>query len=205
VTSDRLYLAFILATTVLMFVPGPNVALIVIASVAQGIRAGLLVVAGTILAIMIQVLFTAFAMAGMLGPLARWFEFFRWSAVCYLLYLGLSQLLEKAKVVVTTQTVTEAGRTIFLRGFFVSLGNPKTLFFCPAFFPHFIGGDAGLGFQLMRLGVTFCLLALIIDSLWALLAGQAQGFLIYRQRIARQLTGAFILLAAVALAWAHPK
>ena len=37
-TGDSLYLGFILATIVLMLIPGPKVALIVIASIAQGIR-----------------------------------------------------------------------------------------------------------------------------------------------------------------------
>ena len=42
-----LYLAFVAATSVLMLIPGPNVALIVANSVAYGTRYGLLTVAGT--------------------------------------------------------------------------------------------------------------------------------------------------------------
>ncbi len=43
----HLYAAFVLATGVLMLIPGPNVALIVANSVAYGTRYGLLTVAGT--------------------------------------------------------------------------------------------------------------------------------------------------------------
>ena len=44
--DHSLYLAFIAAVTVLMLIPGPNVALIVANSVAHGPRYGLLTVAG---------------------------------------------------------------------------------------------------------------------------------------------------------------
>ena len=43
----HLFLAFVLAVTVLMLIPGPNVALIVANSVTYGFRYGLLTVAGT--------------------------------------------------------------------------------------------------------------------------------------------------------------
>ena len=42
-----LYLTFVAAVTVLMLIPGPNVALIIANSVAYGARYGLLTVAGT--------------------------------------------------------------------------------------------------------------------------------------------------------------
>jgi threonine/homoserine/homoserine lactone efflux protein len=52
------YVAFVLATTILMLIPGPNVALIVANSVAHGPRYGLLTVAGTSSAMVIQLALT---------------------------------------------------------------------------------------------------------------------------------------------------
>ena len=45
--DPQLFLAFVAAVTVLMLIPGPNVALIVANSLAYGVRFGLVTVAGT--------------------------------------------------------------------------------------------------------------------------------------------------------------
>ena len=52
--SAELYLAFVAACVVLIVIPGPNVALIVANSVAHGSRYGLLTVAGTSTAMLLQ-------------------------------------------------------------------------------------------------------------------------------------------------------
>ena len=78
----------------------------------------------------------------MLGPLTRWFELFRWAAVVFLIYLSLTQFFGRPKNLSSNHTEADSARTLFLRGFFVSLGNPKTLFFCPVFFPRFIAPDS---------------------------------------------------------------
>ena len=52
------FLAFAATVTVLMLIPGPNVALIVANSVAYGSRYGLLTVAGTSSAVVVQLALT---------------------------------------------------------------------------------------------------------------------------------------------------
>ena len=66
----ELYLTFILGTSILMLIPGPNVALIVANSVAYGTRYGLLTVAGTSSAMVLQLAVTALGMSAVLGTLA---------------------------------------------------------------------------------------------------------------------------------------
>jgi len=87
----ELYLTFIAATTVLILIPGPNVALIVANSVAYGTRYGLLTVAGTSSAMVVQLSLTALGMTTVLGVLADWFEWIRWVGVAYLVYIGVAQ------------------------------------------------------------------------------------------------------------------
>src|SRR5579863_8107089 len=87
----ELYLGFVLATTILIMIPGPNVSLIVANSIAYGTRYGLLTVAGTSSAIVFQLALTALGLTATLGLLASWFEWIRWIGVAYLLYLGIRQ------------------------------------------------------------------------------------------------------------------
>src|ERR1700740_88215 len=74
VIHSQLYLAFILATTILMLIPGPNVALIVANSVAYGTRYGLLTVLGTSSAMLVQLALTAIGMTALLSWLSQMFE-----------------------------------------------------------------------------------------------------------------------------------
>src|SRR5271170_1485472 len=87
----ELYLAFVLAAAILILIPGPNVALIVANSVAHGARYGLLTVAGTSCAMVIQLALTGLGMSAVLGNLAHVFEWVRWVGVVYLIYLGVRQ------------------------------------------------------------------------------------------------------------------
>ena len=86
-----LYLGFVLASTILILIPGPNVSLIVANSIAYGTRYGLLTVAGTSSAIVLQLALTTLGLAATLDVLAGWFEWIRWIGVAYLLYLGIRQ------------------------------------------------------------------------------------------------------------------
>ena len=68
----NLYAAFVAAVTVLMLIPGPNVALIVANSVAHGARYGLLTVLGTSSAMVLQLAVTALGMTELLSTLGGW-------------------------------------------------------------------------------------------------------------------------------------
>src|SRR6185436_18530654 len=154
----ELYLAFIAATAILMAIPGPNVALIVANSVAHGTRFGLLTVLGTSTAMVLQLVLTIAGMSALLGNLAWWFEWLRWIGVAYLLYLGLRLWLAKPTNLSTTTAQPRSRKTIFWRGFLVSLTNPKTLLFYGAFFPQFITANGRETEQLFMFSVTFLLL-----------------------------------------------
>src|SRR5258708_38093914 len=80
----RLYLAFLSATIVLALIPGPNVALIVANSVASGARFGLLTVAGTSTAIVVQLALTGLGMSAELAALGGWFEWLGWGGAALL-------------------------------------------------------------------------------------------------------------------------
>ena len=65
-----LYLAFVLATTVLILIPGPNVSLLVANSLAHGPRRALITLAGTSSAISLQLVVVALGMTSLIVELA---------------------------------------------------------------------------------------------------------------------------------------
>jgi threonine/homoserine/homoserine lactone efflux protein len=200
-----LYLGFVAASTVLILIPGPNVSLIVANSIAYGTRYGLLTVAGTSAAIVVQLALTAFGLTATLGVLAGWFEWIRWLGVGYLLYLGIRQWRAAPVDLTRTPPQPRSVRAIALRGFLISLTNPKTLLFYGAFFPQFLAPDAPLGPQVAVLCVTFLAIAAGLDAVWALAAGRARGLLAMRGRLRNRLSGGFLVCAGVGLALAHRR
>jgi threonine/homoserine/homoserine lactone efflux protein len=201
--APHLYLAFVLATTILILIPGPNVSLIVANSVAYGTGFGLLTVAGTSAAVLVQLALTALGMTAVLGALAIWFDYLRWVGVLYLLWLGIRQWRAPPVDLTRTRAQPRSPRAIVLRGFLVSLTNPKTLLFYGAFFPQFLAIDRPLAPQVVLLCATFLVIAAVLDAGWALLAGRARGLLAARPRLRNRLSGGMLIGAGVGLALAR--
>lgn len=203
--DPELYLAFVAATLVLTVIPGPNVALIVANSVAHGMRTGLLTVAGTSCALVVQLVLTLLGMSAALSVLSEWFVWLRWLGVGYLVVLGVAQWRARETDLLAARPEQKSPRAIFARGFLVSLTNPKTLLFYGAFFPQFVDVHGNATKQLSLLAATFLGVALVTDSLWAVVASRARGLLASRGALRNRLSGALLIGAALGLALARKK
>ncbi|HJQ57523.1 MAG TPA: LysE family translocator [Vineibacter sp.] len=199
----ELYLTFIVAVTILMLIPGPNVALIVANSVAYGARYGLLTVAGTSAAMIVQLGLTALGMTELLGRLGSWFEWLRWIGVAYLVWLGIALWRAPATELSAVPDAPASKRAMVVRAMLVSLVNPKTLLFYGAFFPQFVTPGPGVGGQIIVLSATFLALAVLIDGGWALAAARARHLLASRGRLRNRLSGGLLIGAGVGLALAR--
>jgi threonine/homoserine/homoserine lactone efflux protein len=193
-------LAFIAAATVLMLIPGPNVALIVANSVAHGARYGLLTVMGTASAMVVQIGLTALGMAELLGSAGHWFAWLRWVGVVYLLYLGITQWRADPVDLTKTRPEPKSQRAIFVRAWLVSLTNPKTLLFYGAFFPQFVRSGHDAPAQIAVLSAIFLVVAVVVDSGWALLAARARGLLARRGKLRNRLSGGMLIGAGLGVA-----
>lgn len=197
--------AFMMATLALLLLPGPNVALIVANSVAYGPRFGLLTVAGTSAAMVVQLALTALGLAGVLGAAGHLFEWVRWTGVAYLLYAGVQQWRAPVADLSGVRAQPRSASGILARALLVSLTNPKTLLFYSAFLPQFVSPDRPVAPQMMVLSAAFLALAVLVDSGWALAAGRARPLLARRGRMRQRVSGAALIGAAAGLALARPK
>ena len=93
----------------------------------------------------------------------------------YLIVIGIRTLLGRADEADTDpQRPPRRKRRDFAEGVVVNVLNPKTALFFLAFLPQFVDPDLGHAWlQILELGLTFMLLGLITDSMWALAAGSA--------------------------------
>ena len=202
--SVETFAAFVLATTVLMLMPGPNATLIMSNSIARGARVGLFTVMGGSAAISLHMLLVCVGLVSLMATLGHWMEWIRWAGVAYLLWLGWRAWTSDDAGPATAPTAADSRRG-FWQGFMVATTNPKLLLFYAAFFPQFVSLEMAPWTQLLLLCVSFVAIQIVCDSSYALLANR----LAHRLRGPRgvrwrkRLTGCFLVGTGLGLALAR--
>jgi hypothetical protein len=90
--SPEILIAFIAACILLALTPGPNMSLILANTLAAGLRAGLVTLAGTTTGLALLVAAAAVGMTSVMVFMSEWFDVIRWIGALYLVYLGARQL-----------------------------------------------------------------------------------------------------------------
>lgn len=188
--------ALIVAASVLVMIPGPNVALIVANSLKYGFRMGAATVLGTTLGVALQLLLVVFGLAVVVAMAADVLTWIKWVGVAYLLYLGIRTWREPAGDLADVG----AAPVMFWRGCFVALLNPKTLLFNAAFIPQFVGGEGATATGIGLVAATYLAVLFFGDLLWVAFASKARSLIGRYGRQRNRLTGAFLVAAGVGLA-----
>jgi homoserine/homoserine lactone efflux protein len=202
-TPLALYLAFLAASAVVLLIPGPNVALIVSTSIAYGRRHGLVTVAGTSSAMVLQLTLVVAGLTTVLAMSANLFAWLRWAGVFYLCYLAFRAWFAPIADSNAMPRTAKSLVATYLRGFLVSLTNPKTLLFFGAFLPQFASPTAPFPLQLLLLAASFLVLAILFDSIWAVLAGKLGSAFGAKGRLRNWIQGTLLLGAGLGLALAR--
>ena len=200
----ELYIAFFVATTIMILMPGPSVLLTVAHSLSFGPHRALATVAGATCGVAVQLPVTLVGMTSLMLVLADWFEWLRWLGVAYLIYLGI-QLWRARPVETTSVPAVSRRRSLFLQGLVVTVANPKSMFFLAAFFPQFVNPAAPPALQFTVLGITFLAITYVFTALWALVAGRARHVLRTRSGILlrNRISGSLMICAGLGLALAR--
>jgi len=99
----------------------------------------------------------------------------KYLGAAYLVYLGLRTLLTRETIQATQTKQPESLRRVFSQGVVVATMNPKTALFFVAFLPQFAEPSQGaIAGQMLVLGCIFVMLAVISDSMYALLGTVGQ-------------------------------
>lgn len=195
-----LYLSFAAASALLILMPGPMVALIAASSVGQGLRAGLLTVAGAASGMVVHLTAVCLGLAALLASLGDAIFWLKWAGAAYLFYLGVSMIFSKASAFGNTAAPPKSAKRIYLEAFLVQLTNPKVLIFYAAFFPLFLSPDRPLLPQLLMMSATFLAIEIALDSAWALGATKVRPLLLNAGRWGNRVTGGVLVLAAAGMA-----
>lgn len=174
-------LAFVLIAVVLILVPGPSVLFVITRSLTLGPRAGLATVVGNAAGVYVQVIAVALGVGALVQESIHLFTAIKLVGAAYLVYLGVQTFRHRRSLVAALDAPVERKlvRRILGDAFVVGIFNPKVIVFFMAILPQFVDRSSGsVARQLLVLGAIFCALALVCDSMWALLAGAARAWLV---------------------------
>lgn len=199
-----LWLAFVVASTVLCIIPGPTVLLVVSYALSQGRKVAVASAGGVALGDLVAMTASLVGLGALVLASATLFTVLKWIGAAYLVYLGAKLFMSAAEV---TPGAVEGPRStrpaeIFAHAAAVTALNPKSIAFFIAFVPQFMRPEAPLLPQFIILIATFVVVGFLNALLYALLADRMR-VAIARPSVLRVLTrlgGATLVAMGVATA-----
>ena len=153
------WVTFFVAWFFLSIAPGPDNIFVLMQSIIYGKRDGLWVVAGLCTGLIIHVTLIAIGVTAVIRASDIAFTTIKMLGALYLVYLAI--LAWKAPV--TSVTVSKdcaldqkkaSALSLWRRGAFMNLTNPKVIIFFLAFFPQFLTEGYSVSGQMLVMGVT---------------------------------------------------
>ena len=200
----NVYSAFVIATVVMIAMPGPSVILTVAHSISFGWKNALATVAGATMGIAVQLLIAAIGLSSLLNLVSEVFEWLRWVGAVYLIYLGIKQW-NNAQDSITIDTSSVSKKNLFYQGLIITIPNPKSLIFIAAFLPQFIDATRPVTTQFAIIIPTFLIITFTVTSVWAMVAGNARVYLSKKRAVKSvfRATGGLMIIAGLGLAVAR--
>ncbi len=173
------WLAFVAASLVLLFIPGPTVTLVVGYAIARGRASAIATALGVALGDFMAMSLSLLGLGAILATSAALFAAVKLIGAAYLIYLGWKLWTAPVQVegdpAITAQGTSHRG--MFWHAFVVTALNPKSILFFVAFVPQFIDKQSAYGPQVAVLVVTFVALATFNALIYALVAARARSML----------------------------
>lgn len=192
---------YLVASVLIILAPGPSVLFAIARAIAWGRATAVATVVGNALGMFALSILIAFGLGPILEQSELAFITVQILGGLYLIYLGVDALKHSriaASEMVNQGDIKPSHLRSIRDGFWVGALNPKGLVFFAAILPQFLDRDgANLTGQLLLMGATFAILAIIGDGTWGLLAGTVREWMAsspMRLVLLRRLGGAVIIL-----------
>jgi homoserine/homoserine lactone efflux protein len=184
-----LWLALLGASVVISFTPGAGAINTMSNSLNAGFRRSIWGILGQQAALVIHVAIVALGLGLLVSNSPALFAAIKYVGAAYLIYLGLRQFFAKPKgsAEVEESRSNEPAFSMFRRGLWVNLLNPKAIVFFLAFMPGFIQLDQPQLPQYLVLITTVVVVDILV--MWFFFAAAARSF----QRFTRTVRGLMMM------------
>lgn len=200
------YAAFVVASAVVLAIPGPTVVLVVTRALNHGPRVRRATVAGVVLGDLVAMTAALLGAGALLLASAELFTALRVAGGLYLVWVGIRIWRSRGSGWQVPDAVDPAARAVFSQSFAVTATNPKSIAFFVAFVPQFIDPAGPWAPQAATLTLTFVALGGINAAGYGWLAGRARAAMTRpatRRRVAR-VSGGVLVAGGAAVLGAAP-
>lgn len=168
--------ALVGACLLISFTPGAGAINTMSNSITSGFRRAIWGVLGQQAALVVHLAIVAAGLGVIVASSPTAFNVIRYLGAAYLMYLGVRQFFSKPDT--SPDSVTELSRepawSMFRRGLWVNLLNPKAIVFFLAFIPGFVRPDLPLWSQYLVIGATIVCVDVVV--MWFFFALAAKSF-----------------------------
>lgn len=171
--------SFLIASSLLTIMPGPDIIYVLLQSISNGKKYGIITALGLVSGISIHTTLIALGVSELIKQSDTIYLAIKIFGALYLFYLAYKVYKAPETIDISNNKLEKENfTTLFKRGFFMNVLNPKVGLFFLAFFPGFINLQRGnTVLQIYTLGFLFMLQALIIFSFVSVIADKLTAFL----------------------------
>jgi threonine/homoserine/homoserine lactone efflux protein len=197
------WLAFALASAILVAIPGPTVLLVISYALGHGRKSAAATVAGVALGDFTAMTASMLGLGAFLAASATLFTALKLIGAAYLIYMGIK--LWRAPVggnngALPGAAATETkARRIFAHAYVVTALNPKSIVFFIAFLPQFFSTGQPVVPQMIIFEATFLVLATLNAAIYGMAASAARHTIRKPavQRAVNRVGGSFLIGAGL--------
>ncbi|KAA3633007.1 MAG: LysE family translocator [Proteobacteria bacterium] len=193
--STDLLLAFLAATVLFAYMPGPALLYAAAQTVARGRKAGLMAAFGLHIGGYLHVGAAAAGLSALFHAVPSLYLFVKAVGAAYLVWLGGKMIWRaftpRREVINPVSSSRKSGRRAFVESITVEVLNPKTALFFIAFLPQFVdpSADFPIWLQFLVLGTTVNVILASADLVCVYFAGIIVDKLRQSNRVARIMEG----------------
>ena len=204
--SFEILAAFVVATSIFAYMPGPSTLYAAAQTIARGRRAGWFAALGIHIGGYVHVLAAAVGLAILFQAIPILYLALKFAGAGYLIWLGVSMFLTKAETGTKPQVaVKKSARRAFWESVSVEVLNPKTAIFYLAFLPQFADPSAAfpIWVQLIILGTIVNIMFSSADAICVILADKITTLFeasSSANRIANKIGGSVLVALGINLA-----
>ena len=163
--------SFILATTLLVMIPGQGVAMVLRQSIVGGPKAAFFSSIGNCAGILIWSVSSAIGLSAIFTESETAYLILKWSGVVFLTIISVQTFLSLRKEFGKFDLDSNEQSTTwgsFRLGLITNLTNAKAAVYAVAFIPAFIPKETSLGFGIIALGAVWALISILwnIGLIW---------------------------------------
>ncbi|RLJ51988.1 threonine/homoserine/homoserine lactone efflux protein [Litoreibacter meonggei] len=161
------WLAFAVASAIVVLIPGPNIVLTVNYAIRDGKRSGLATIPGVVLGAFIAMSLSLLGAGAVLATSAFLFTLLKLAGAIYLIWLAYSLWTAPVESI-SVGRVSDAKplKNLFWQSLLISVLNPKGPAFYVAFVPQFVSPSGPIFQQFAILIATFLFVATLNSLFW---------------------------------------